>query len=318
MIDLGLRTVELDDQQRLDVERIPGVHELLDCMDRRTVHHFHAPGNYPGADDSADAGAGMLGRREAHQHGTRTFRLPEDAHGDLGDDAEQSLGAGDDTEQVVAAGVEVLAAEPHDLAGDEHQLAAQQVIGGHAVFEAVHAARVLRHIAADCAGDLRGRIGGIVEAGMLDRLRDGEIGHARLDHRDAVGEVDLANAVELGHPEENAVGQRQRAAGKRGAGPARHHLDAFRVAECEHAADLLRRLRQDDHHGELSIGGEPIGLVGAHLTLGRDHPLPGDDGPERFDDALASGEHHCIGGGHCDRHVHAPWPARRHRLDPCL
>ena len=35
MIDLGRRAVELDDQQRLDVERIAGVDELLDGVDRR-------------------------------------------------------------------------------------------------------------------------------------------------------------------------------------------------------------------------------------------------------------------------------------------
>ena len=35
MIDLGRRAVELDDQQRLDVERIAGVDELLDRVDRR-------------------------------------------------------------------------------------------------------------------------------------------------------------------------------------------------------------------------------------------------------------------------------------------
>ena len=45
MVDLGLRPVELDDQQRLDVERIAGMDELLGRMDRRPVHHLHAAGN---------------------------------------------------------------------------------------------------------------------------------------------------------------------------------------------------------------------------------------------------------------------------------
>ena len=42
MIDLGRRPVELDDQQRLDVERIAGMDEFLDRVDRRPVHHLHA------------------------------------------------------------------------------------------------------------------------------------------------------------------------------------------------------------------------------------------------------------------------------------
>ena len=200
----------------------------------------------------------------------------------------------------------MLAADADDLARHQHQLAAQQVVGGHAVFEAVHAAGILRHVAADGAGDLRGRIGRVVEAGVLDRLRDREIGHARLDHRDAVGEVDLADAVELGHAEQHAVHERQRAAGERGAGPARHHLDALRMAEREHAAHLLRGLRQHHDHGELAIGGQAIGLVGAHLPLGGDHALTRHDGAQRRHDAVAAGEHGSIGRGHCDRHGHAP------------
>ena len=186
VVDLGLRTVDLDDQQRLDVERIAGMHELLDRVDRRPVHHLHAAGDDARADDLAHAFAGILGRGKADQHGARAFRLLQDAHRDLGDDAQQALRAGDDAEQIVAAGIEMLAADADDLAGHQHQLAAEQVVGGHAVFEAVHAAGILRHVAADGAGDLRGRIGRVVEAGLLDRLGHRQVGHARLDHGDAV------------------------------------------------------------------------------------------------------------------------------------
>ena len=35
MIDFGLRAVEFDDQQRLDIERIAGVDEILGGVDRR-------------------------------------------------------------------------------------------------------------------------------------------------------------------------------------------------------------------------------------------------------------------------------------------
>src|SRR6266702_3135469 len=107
-------------------------------------------------------------------------------------------------------------AEPHDLARHEHQLTPEQVVGGHAVFEAVHAARILRHIAADRAGDLRGGIGRIVKAGGLDCLRDGESGDARFDDGEAVSEIDLADTIELGHAEKHAIGKGQRAARKRG------------------------------------------------------------------------------------------------------
>ena len=41
--DLGLRALDLDDQQRLDVERIAGMGEGLADLDRRPVHVFDAP-----------------------------------------------------------------------------------------------------------------------------------------------------------------------------------------------------------------------------------------------------------------------------------
>jgi hypothetical protein len=48
MIDLGLAAVELDDQQRLGVERIAGMDEFFGRMDRGPIHHLHAAGNDPG------------------------------------------------------------------------------------------------------------------------------------------------------------------------------------------------------------------------------------------------------------------------------
>jgi hypothetical protein len=78
VIDLGLRAVDLDDQQGLDLERIASVHELLDGVDRRPVHHLHAAGNDAGANDPADAFAGILGAAKADQNGARTFRLSQD------------------------------------------------------------------------------------------------------------------------------------------------------------------------------------------------------------------------------------------------
>jgi hypothetical protein len=43
----------------------------------------------------------------------------------------------------------VLAAEAEDLAGYQHHFHAQYIVGGEAVFQAVHAAGIFRHIAAD-------------------------------------------------------------------------------------------------------------------------------------------------------------------------
>ena len=75
MIDFGARAVEFDDQQRLDVERITGMDEVLGGADRRPVHHLHAARDDAGADDARDAFAAVFGRGEADQRGARRFRL---------------------------------------------------------------------------------------------------------------------------------------------------------------------------------------------------------------------------------------------------
>ena len=169
----------------------------------------------------------------------------------------------------------MLAAEPQDLPGHQHQFAAEHIVGGDAVFEAMHAAGILRHIAADGAGDLRGRIGRVVEAGVFDRLRDREIGHARLNHGDTVVKVDLADPVELGHAEQHAVAERQRTAGQRGPCPARNDLDAFAVAVAEHGSDLRGRFRQHDDHRKLAVGCEPVALERPHGSSDAITPSPG-------------------------------------------
>ena len=141
---------------------------------------------------AGDAFAGVLRRRKSDQQRARAFRLLEDAHRDLGNDAKQALRAGDDAEQVVAAGVEMLAADTQHLAGDQHDFAAEHVVGGHAVFQAVHAAGIFRDIAADRAGDLRRWVGRVVKSGMGDHSADREIGHARLDHGEALHRARIA------------------------------------------------------------------------------------------------------------------------------
>ena len=67
MIDLGARPVELDDQQRLDIERIAGMDEFLGRVDRRPVHHLHAARNDAGADDAGDAFAARPRTRQSRR-----------------------------------------------------------------------------------------------------------------------------------------------------------------------------------------------------------------------------------------------------------
>ncbi len=163
---------------------------------------------------------------EAEQHRPGALGGAQQPDGRLGDDAELPLGAADQAEKIEPARVELRAADFDDLAVEGDEANAEDVVGRHAVFEAMRAARVHPDIAADGAGELRGGIGRVEEPVGPDGLRDREIGDAGLDARVAVGEVDLENAAHLAQAEDDRVLLRNGAAGQRGSRAARHDVDA--------------------------------------------------------------------------------------------
>ena len=158
-------------------------------------------------------------------------RLWQDADGDLGNDAQHALGADHDAEQIVALRIEMLAAEPDDLAVDHHHFDAEDIVGRKPVFEAVHAAGILGDIAADRAGDLARRVGRIVEAGPCTALVMPRLVTPGCATTQRLSTSISRMLVELAHAEQNAVGERQRAARERGPGAARHDFDPSFAAQ---------------------------------------------------------------------------------------
>ena len=290
VVDLLVRAFDLDDQQRLDVERIAGMGEGLADLDRRPVHELDGDRNDAGADDGGDAVARRLAGVEADQHRPRALGGAQDAHGRLGDDAELALRADDQAEEVVAGAVEMRAADLDDGAVDQHHLDAEHVVGGDAVLQAMGAAGVHGDVAGDGAGELARRIGRVEEALVRDRLADAEVGDAGLDAGGAVLEVDLEHAVHLGDAEDDRVLRRDRAARERGAGAARHDLEPCSWQKRSTADDLLGRRRQHDRQRQPAVGGQRVGLVGAALVLRGHESLGRDKAGEAGDDLVAAGE----------------------------
>ena len=203
VVDLRLRAFDLDDQQRLAIGVVrPDMR--LGRLDHQPVHVLDRHRQDAGLDDVGDAGAGHLGAVEADQHRPRALGLGEDAQGRLGDHAELALGAADQAEQVEPAGIEMRAADLDHLAVGHDHGHAQQVVGGHAVFQAMRAARVHRDVAGDGAGELARRVGGVEEPVLLHRAGDGEVGAARLHPDEAVVVVGLEHPVHPGDAEHHA------------------------------------------------------------------------------------------------------------------
>ena len=247
-VHLGVGALNLDDQQRLDIHRIAGMGERLADLDRRLVHELHRDRDDAGPDDRGHRLAGLFAGREAEQDGARALGRAQDAHGRLGDDAELPFRADDEAEDV-EAGRESRWAPPIStmLPSSITKRDTEDIVGGDAVFQAVRAARVHADIAADRAGELGGRVRARrrslrpITAPVTARLVTPACTFA-----DAVGVVDLEDAVHLGDADHDRVLLRDRAARERGAGAARDHRHALFAAKAEHRSDLLRGRGQND------------------------------------------------------------------------
>ncbi len=130
----------------------------------------------------------------------------------------------------------------------------------------MRAAGIHTDIAADGAGELRARIGRVEIAVGGNGIGYGKIGDAGLDGCGAVGEIDLQDARHLGKTDDDGILLRNRAAGKRGARPARHDRNAVTMTVFQHRGDLLRGLGKGDRERQTAIGHEGVRLEGNELA----------------------------------------------------
>ncbi len=151
---VSLDTIQLAEQDRLGVHRVTGVDEIFSRADRQVIHHFQATWDDARRNDVAHRSAGLFHRIECRQQHLGHLRLGQQLDRDLGDDAEHAFGTGEQRQQVETGRIQRVGAQHHALALDGEDLDFQQVVHGQAVFQAMHAAGVLSHVAADGAGDL--------------------------------------------------------------------------------------------------------------------------------------------------------------------
>ncbi|MNZ08209.1 hypothetical protein D3C78_250040 [compost metagenome] len=241
--------------------------EVLGGADRQVVHHLQAAGDDPGSDDLGHCPAGVLDAVEAGQQHPRHLGLGQQLDGDFGDDAEHAFGAGEQCQQVETGAVQGIAAEGQAFALDREDFHLEQVVHGQAVLEAVHATGVLGDIAADGAGNLRGRVRRVVQAVGRGRLGDGQVAHAGLHTGEAALRVDFENAVEPRHHQQDAFGQWQGAARQAGTGAASHHRHATLVAKPEQRLHLLQALGQHHQQRHRAVGREAVAFIGLEVFL---------------------------------------------------
>ena len=253
---------------------------LFDRRQNALVHQFHRRGNDAGRDDLADGVAGVVHRVEDRPHRAVVLRIGRQPDPDLGDDAQRAFAADQQAGQIEAGRV-VDRAELHDRAVAQHDLDAEHVIDRHAVLERVRSAGVRGHVAADRAGALARRVGGEVIAGAGQRLGEPQVGHARLDHRHAIAEVDLENLVHAREHDHHAAADRQAAAGQARARPAR---DRPARHACWHSLTTSATCRVDRGKttavGRLTLDREGVAIVDRQLRRRREHVLAAQCGAE--------------------------------------
>lgn len=119
------------------------------------IHQLQTGRDQPGGDHCGHRRAGLLDVGESRQQHLSGGRSGQELDHRFHDHPEQALGTADQRQEVVARGVQPGAAEGEELAVRGDQAHFEEIVDGQAVLEAVHAAGVFRHVAADGAGDLR-------------------------------------------------------------------------------------------------------------------------------------------------------------------
>ena len=160
---------------------------------------------------------------------------------------------------------------------------------GEAVFQAVRAAGVLRHVAADGADRLRRRIGRVEIPLRGDTLGYMRINDSGLDDDLPVGKVDIENAVHARQADNDAARSRQRASAQAGARAAADKGNSVPGTQTDHCLHLLSGARQHHgfrHHAEIR---QPVAFVSLQLALPGDQPVHTNGGAQTGD--LASGQH---------------------------
>ncbi|MNQ68873.1 hypothetical protein D3C85_834440 [compost metagenome] len=128
--------------------------EVLGGADGQVVHHLQAAGDDAGSDDVGHRAAGFFHRIERRQEHFCGLGLGQQFDCDFGDDPKHAFGAGEQRQQVEAGRIQRIAAQGQVFALDREHVHLEHVVHGQAIFEAVHATGVFRHIAANRTGDL--------------------------------------------------------------------------------------------------------------------------------------------------------------------
>lgn len=198
--------IELDDEDGLDLGWIFGTDGGGGGLHAHPIHDLHGGGEEPCRDDGRDGITGLFDGIVTGEDGVEGFGFGEEAEGELGGDAEESFATAEEAEPIGAILFEAWVAERDEFAGGEDDASGEDMVAGHAVFEAVCAAGIEGDVAADGADLLAAGVGGEVETVRGGGLGDVEIDDARFDDGDALEGIEFEDLVHLVEGDDDAIG----------------------------------------------------------------------------------------------------------------
>ena len=212
-----------------------------------------------------------------------------ESHGDFSGNPETSLAAYEQAEQIVAVGFAKTFAKLYRATIGEHDQAFDDVIERDAVLEAMRSASIFRHVAANRADALAGRIGGVLQAVAGRGTREFRIDDAGFDHRHAIHRIDAQNFREaIESDQHDVVGKCT--TGQTGAGTAWHERHPGRGQRLYHVYDFVLRAGEHGKVGKRAISREPVGIVGHEFGRAGFHPARADDSGKGSEQSIAHAE----------------------------
>jgi hypothetical protein len=233
---------------------------VAQSSDHQLVHHLQGGRDHAGGDDGGHRPAAGIDGVVDGEEGLDALGQAGDLRHDLGADAEGAFAAHEHAGEVVAQRIGGSSAQLHHLAVGLDHGHAQDVVGGDPVLEAVGAAGILGHVAAQGRGLLAGGIGQELIAHGRQGVAQLQVEQARLHPGPQAGAVHFQDPVHADHLDHQAALEGDGAAGEVGAPAPGHEGASVPVADFHHPGHFLGGV--DERHGfGPALLKEPIILV---------------------------------------------------------
>ena len=270
-VDFLFRAVHFTQQQCLGVTRIPRLGEVIGRDNGVTVHHLQSTGDDAMGNDTSHGIAGLLHTVETCHHHLGNFRFGQQFDLHFGNDTQQAFRPGHQRQQVHSTGIQRVIADGHPVTLGRDHLHAENVMNRQTVFQAMHTARVLRHVATNGAGNLRRRIRAVIETKLGNFLADRQVTHTRLQQGRSRQRINVQDAVELGQRQHHAFLVRHGTGTQARSGTTGHHGHFVLVADAHHSLHLFGDLRQHHEHRHLAVHRHAVAFIGLHgFVIGDD------------------------------------------------